>query len=72
MTFVAHFNCCGDSVVVHFHIILILVSVISKMQATIIDPADIEALECALDENNVSIEGSGLLVILVFFFVSSP
>lgn len=36
------------------------------MQATVIDPADMEALESALDENNVSPEESGLLVILIY------
>lgn len=37
-----------------------------EMQATVIDPADIGALESALDKNNVSIEESGYPLINIF------
>lgn len=37
-----------------------------EMQATVIDPADIGALESALDKNNVSIEESGHPLINIF------
>jgi hypothetical protein len=37
------------------------------MQATVIDPADVGALESALNENNVSNEDSGLVDFIRFF-----
>ena len=38
------------------HMLNFLIFFITEMQATVIDPADVEALESALDKNKVGIE----------------
>ena len=42
-----------------------------EMQATVIDPADVGALESALDKNNVSIEESGYPLINILSSISN-